>query len=81
MTGSQLLDLTYHIHPMPCDRSQQGNMVTVTEIASGVSHRYNLNGLASKTDDELDQMYTHRFKRKAWHLTREGYIIALSKYN
>lgn len=81
MNGAQLLDLTYQIHPMPCDRSQQGNVVTITEIESGLLHRYDLADLASKTNNQLDEMYFERFGRMAWHLTREGYIIALSKLN
>ena len=79
MTSAKLLDLSYLIHPMPCDRTAQGDKVTVTEIKSGIVHSYDLRGFASKSNSELDEMYTSKFNRDAWHLTREAYIIALSK--
>lgn len=32
------------------------------------------------SNDDLDSLYVVAFKRWAWHLTREGYIMALNKW-
>ena len=79
MTAVELYELSFEIHPVPCYRYMQGDKIRIVEIKSGVMHEYDLTGLSSKSDAELDEMYFKKFGNKAWHMSRIGYILSLAK--
>lgn len=76
-TASDFLDYTFSVHPS-ADRIMQPPNVTV-KLFCGKFLRYNFHGLLEMTDEQLDERYAQVFGRRAWHLTREGYISSLAR--
>lgn len=76
-TPNDFLDYTFRVHPNALCRMMQVPVVELTMFDGDVK-KFNFDGLLQMTNDQLDERYTKVFGRRAWHLTREGYIYNLA---
>ncbi len=76
-TPSDFYDYLYSVHPVVSARFMQHPIIKIT-LQCGTVVTYNIDGLLAMSNEQLDEEYTKQVGRKAWHLTREGYILQLA---